>query len=82
MFLQSLVLLFGYTTYYYYQKYEQLVKRYSLEKYSAILLMDDDEYEDEVYDYSPATLHWWFSLKQHSSGNVVLKKRDTRKNGV
>lgn len=55
MLLQSLVLLFGYTTYYYYQKYEQLVKRYSLEKYSAILLMDDDEYEDEVYDYSPAT---------------------------
>lgn len=57
MILQTLVLLFSYTTYYYYQKYEQLVKRYSLEKYSAILLMDDDEYEDDVHDYSPATFH-------------------------
>lgn len=48
MFLPTLVLLLSYTTFYYYSKYNDLIKEYNIDKYSKLMLMDDDEDEDDV----------------------------------
>ena len=53
MFLPTLVLLFSYTTFYYYSKYNDLVKVYRLDKFSKLMLMDDDDDEEDVLAYIP-----------------------------